>query len=272
MAANFQAIDDEAAMFDQGTLASRGVATTSGKLYFATDVGVLLYADGSTWTVLGAAVGAVDFTAAASAPTGWILANGAAVSRTAYARLFAAIGTTYGAGDGTTTFNLPDLRGRVPLGVGTLAADTYALANTGGEARHVLTTAEVAAHTHSGPSHTHTGPSHSHGDGTLSAASAGSHNHDLPPARSSGASHTHHGSGGSDLSVQATTGDNSSWTKLTSSETAHTHSVTGTTATSGTAATGASGTAATGSTGSGTAHENRQPYLALNPIIFTGVV
>jgi phage-related tail fiber protein len=46
-----------------------------------------------------------------TAPTGWLKANGAAVSRTTYATLFAAIGTTFGAGDGSTTFNLPDLRG-----------------------------------------------------------------------------------------------------------------------------------------------------------------
>ena len=55
--------------------------------------------------------GAVLYFAGRTAPAGWLKANGAAVSRTAYAALFAAIGTTYGAGDGRTTFNLPDLRG-----------------------------------------------------------------------------------------------------------------------------------------------------------------
>ena len=55
--------------------------------------------------------GAVVHFARNTAPTGWLKANGAAVSRTTYAALFAAIGTTYGAGDGSTTFNLPDLRG-----------------------------------------------------------------------------------------------------------------------------------------------------------------
>jgi microcystin-dependent protein len=55
--------------------------------------------------------GKVDFFAMASAPTGWLQANGAAVSRSTYANLFAAIGTIYGAGDGLTTFTLPDLRG-----------------------------------------------------------------------------------------------------------------------------------------------------------------
>lgn len=55
--------------------------------------------------------GTVAHFAASTAPAGWIKANGAAISRSAYAGLFAAIGTTYGAGDGSTTFNLPDLRG-----------------------------------------------------------------------------------------------------------------------------------------------------------------
>lgn len=55
--------------------------------------------------------GVISYTAASSAPTGWLKANGAAVSRITYAKLFAAIGTYYGAGDGSTTFNLPDMRG-----------------------------------------------------------------------------------------------------------------------------------------------------------------
>ncbi len=55
--------------------------------------------------------GAMSFFARTTAPTGWLKANGAAVSRTTYATLFAAVGTTFGAGDGSTTFNLPDLRG-----------------------------------------------------------------------------------------------------------------------------------------------------------------
>ena len=60
--------------------------------------------------------GAVLYFAGQTAPAGWLKANGAAVSRTAYAALFAAIGTTYGAGDGRTTFNLPDLRGEFMRG------------------------------------------------------------------------------------------------------------------------------------------------------------
>lgn len=64
----------------------------------------------------GNMVGQVAFFAMNAAPTGWIKANGAVVSRTTYAALFSAIGTTFGAGDGSTTFALPDLRGEFPRG------------------------------------------------------------------------------------------------------------------------------------------------------------
>ena len=60
--------------------------------------------------------GTVIFYAASAAPSGFLKANGAAISRTAYASLFAAIGTTFGVGDGSTTFNVPDMRGYFPRG------------------------------------------------------------------------------------------------------------------------------------------------------------
>jgi hypothetical protein len=65
----------------------------------------------SQTAVSGVPVGAVEFFAMSTAPSGWLKANGAAVSRTTYSALFAAISTTFGAGDGSTTFNVPDLRG-----------------------------------------------------------------------------------------------------------------------------------------------------------------
>lgn len=65
----------------------------------------------------GGSPGDVKTVATATAPSGWLKANGAAVSRTAYANLFSAIGTTFGPGDGTTTFNLPDLRGEFVRGL-----------------------------------------------------------------------------------------------------------------------------------------------------------
>ena len=74
---------------------------------------------GSGNILVGETTGAVAAFAMNSVPSGWLAANGAAVSRTTYAALFAAIGTTYGAGDGSTTFALPDLRGYFARGSGT---------------------------------------------------------------------------------------------------------------------------------------------------------
>jgi phage-related tail fiber protein len=71
----------------------------------------VVYNDSTTQTSSWLPVGTVIFYAASTAPTGFLKANGAAVSRSTYANLFAAISTTFGAGDGSTTFNVPDLRG-----------------------------------------------------------------------------------------------------------------------------------------------------------------
>jgi len=79
--------------------------------------------------------------AAGAIPSGWALCNGAAASRTVYAALFSVIGTTYGVGDGSTTFNLPDLRTRVPVGLYASEAEFDTLGETGG---HKL----LQAHTH----------------------------------------------------------------------------------------------------------------------------
>lgn len=68
------------------------------------------------WAPFGSIAGEVRTFAVSTAPAGWLKCNGAAVSRTSYARLFALLGTTYGAGDGSTTFNLPDLRGEFVRG------------------------------------------------------------------------------------------------------------------------------------------------------------
>lgn len=73
-----------------------------------------------------------------SAPTGWLLCNGSAVSRTTYAALFAIIGTTYGVGNGSTTFNLPDMRQRFPLGKAASGTGST-LGGTGGLIDHIHT-------------------------------------------------------------------------------------------------------------------------------------
>lgn len=101
--------------------------------------------------------GALMDYAGTTAPTGWLLCDGAAVSRTTYAALFAQLGTTFGAGDGSTTFNVPDLRGRVGVGLDNLGgtdAGRLSVANTlggsGGAQTHLLTSDEsgLPAHSH----------------------------------------------------------------------------------------------------------------------------
>jgi len=104
---------------------------------------------GGTITITTLPVGTIVPFGSSSIPSGWLECNGAAVSRTTYAALFTAIGTTYGAGNGSTTFNVPDLRGRTSIGQGTgsgLTART--IGATGGEETHILSTAELPAHTH----------------------------------------------------------------------------------------------------------------------------
>lgn len=115
--------------------------------------------------------GAIFPYAGLAAPTGFFLCNGQAVSRTAYPTLFAAIGTTWGAGDGSTTFNVPDLRDRFPIG-----AQSNAPGSTGGAssvtptitvAGHALAIGEMPSHSHgvTDPGHAHalTDGGHSHG-------------------------------------------------------------------------------------------------------------
>jgi microcystin-dependent protein len=102
---------------------------------------------------------------AATAPTGWVLCQGQAISRTnpLYTRLFSAISTTYGAGDGTTTFNVPNLQGRIPVGKDATQTEFDGLAETGGSKTHTLTTANM--------------PSHQHGVGTILPDTIAGHVH-----------------------------------------------------------------------------------------------
>lgn len=80
--------------------------------------------------------GNIAHTARTTAPNGWLLADGSIVSRSAYARLFAAIGTTFGAGDGSTTFGLPSLKGRAIVGRDVLQTEFGTLGETGGAKAH----------------------------------------------------------------------------------------------------------------------------------------
>lgn len=180
--------------------------------------------------------------AGTTAPTDFLLCYGQAVSRTTYSALYAALGTTYGAGDGSTTFNLPDLRGRVVAGkddmggtsanrltdlTGGVNGDT--LGDTGGAETHTLTEAEMPAHTH--------------GKGTLATASDGAHTHNIDRSGSNGSGNGIWGD--ANIIGQSSTAIKSGG--------AHTHTITGLTA----------------SAGSGDAHNNVQPTIILNYIVRT---
>ncbi|BAO20617.1 putative tail collar domain-containing protein [Pseudomonas phage PPpW-3] len=168
-----------------------------------------------------------------------MLCYGQAVSRTTYAGLFAVIGITYGAGDGSTTFNLPDLRGRVPAGVdnmgGTAAGrlttaaggvNAAVLGAVGGASTHTLTAAQMPGHTHAG-----------------TTAAGGAHKHNIPAKNSDGS-----GTNDTTTLMYGTTKTESTFTYMATAA-AHTHTFT------------------TDSAGGGAAHPVVQPTMALNHII-----
>ena len=103
--------------------------------------------------------GAIIFFAGATPPDGYLACDGAEVSRPNYAALFAVCGTTFGVGDGTTTFNLPDLRATFPLGAGQRGSLTSrVLGVVGGEETHQLIVGEMPSHSHSDSGHSHSIP------------------------------------------------------------------------------------------------------------------
>ena len=93
-------------------------------------------------------IGAVVSYAGLNAPTGWLICDGRAISRTIYANLFTIIGTQYGAGDGSTTFNIPNLKGKVVVGLDGNDTDFDTIGKTSGEKKHTLTVEEMPSHSH----------------------------------------------------------------------------------------------------------------------------
>lgn len=180
--------------------------------------------------------------AGSSAPSGWLLCDGTAVNRTTYADLFTAIGTAYGVGDGSTTFNLPDLRGRIPWGKG-----THADIDTLGENDGVAVANRRPKHAHSTSVSASVAGGHSHGGGT--SGSSGSHSH----------SHGTAGGGNSNGGTGGTAGFPSGTS--TSSSGSHSHSF------SNTSSNGAHTHGFNGNVGSTTMIE--PPYYVLNYIIKT---
>lgn len=189
-------------------------------------------------------IGSISLYAGATAPAGWLICDGTAVSRTTYNDLFTALGTTYGAGNGTTTFNLPNLANRFPIGTGTNARGA-----TGGTTSQsvTLTTANLPSHDH--------GSVADHGHGSVGGhdhGSVGDHTHSV--ANSAGGTGVNDGTA---KNVATLTAGNSS------ANGGHTHSSDG-----GHSHSNAGGHSHT-SVGSGTAVSvpTTPPFLSLNYIL-----
>lgn len=188
------------------------------------------------------------------APQGCLLCDGSAVSRTTYAELFAVIGTTYGAGDGETTFNIPDLSGRVVIGV----SNSHALASTGGSETVTLTSDQL-------PAHLHVVPQHGHENDIQMKTPAFAHNVNFPGFKYNGFYYSTLANGSSTYRNSAT---NTYATRTQDLLVADHASANCNMSGSVTKCNSFS----SGTYGNGGAHNNMQPYISVNYIILTGGV
>lgn len=192
--------------------------------------------------------------AGSTAPEGYLLCNGSAVSRTDYATLFGVIGTTYGSGDGSTTFNVPDLSGRVVIGV----SGTHALASTGGSETVTLSESEL-------PAHSHEVPQHGHGNNITAKTPELSHSitqpvfkYDRPTTSNGGSTSTSTNGYRGTANATASPSTNATVAKHNSASCTVSGSVTDSSAFD------------TTSFGTGGSHNNMQPFITATYIISTG--
>ena len=169
MNANIPALQKQLTIGAVSCLAARKPADpVVGQMVYETDTQLIKFWNGSAWIVPVASsvpTGSLNPFAGSAAPTGWLLCDGSAVNRVTYAALFAVTSTAYGAGDGSTTFNVPDLRGRVIVGSGTGAQQGVSSSGiiTGGTALTARSVGQffgderTELHTHIQNSHYHTG-------------------------------------------------------------------------------------------------------------------
>jgi microcystin-dependent protein len=222
-------------------------------MIFETDTFSLKFWTGSAWQgAVSAPAGAIEAYAGSTAPTGWLLSYGQAVSRTTYADLFAVISTTYGSGDGSTTFNLPDMRGRAVAGVDNMGGTdagrlsiSNTLGTTTGAETHTLSSAEMPSHTHTQDSHNHTQNSHNH---TQDAHTHAQVLNGAPTGASLDGAKFAYGTiadlGTRNVTISSTTATNQAATAINQATTATNQN-----------------------TGGGGAHNNMQPTIVLNYII-----
>lgn len=108
---NFDTIDAQVAPLDSPTFTGTPKAPTQSAADNSTNLATTEYVDTAVGAIIAVPSGAVMSFAMSTAPSGWLECDGSAISRTTYSTLFLAIGTTFGTGDGSTTFNIPDARG-----------------------------------------------------------------------------------------------------------------------------------------------------------------
>lgn len=237
------------------SLTERGVDDTSAVIHSDGASIIMAFVPSHYEALIGSGVpiGSIQMYGGTSAPEDWLICDGAAISRTTYASLFAILGTSYGVGNGSTTFNLPDLRGRVAVGKST-DTEFDALGETGGSKTETLTTSNLPSHSHSASSGT-ANNDHTH-NGTTNV----------------GGLHTHHvtvgiGYGGSGY------GDGYGKTSLNNPGSLWYHSYADAdgnhqhTFSTGYMSNNHTHTVSVNNTGSGTAHNNIQPYQVVHYII-----